>query len=118
MYQFSYADVLSDDAQLARDEERQAFDIVLSRLNTARQKGPSSGEAVEALHLLDRFWKVLGEDITHPDNGLPQPLKLSLLHIGVWNLREIEGLRLGRVHSFDALIDINAMIRDGLKSAS
>ena len=117
MYQFSYADILSDDAHAARDAERQAFDIVLARLETARRRGPGSGEAVEALHLLDRFWKFLMEDLAHPDNGLPRPLKQSLLQIGVWVLREIEGLRMGRAHSFDALIDVNATIRDGLKSA-
>lgn len=118
MYQFSYADVLADDAQTARQEERQAFDIVLERLENARRKGPNSGEAVEALHLLDRFWKFLMEDLAHPDNGLPKPLKTNLLQIGVWVLREIEGLRLGRGHSFDALIEINATIRDGLRRTS
>lgn len=117
MYQFSYADILSDDAGAARDAERQAFDIVIARLETARQRGPNSSEAVEALHLLDRFWKFLMEDLAHPDNGLPRQLKQSLLQIGLWMLREVEGLRQGRVHSFDALIDVNATIRDGLKAA-
>lgn len=117
MYQFSYADILSDDARAARDEERQAFDIVIARLENARRRGPSSGEAIAALHLLDRFWRFLMEDIVHPDNGLPASLKTSLLHVGLWILKEIDALRSGRAHSFDALIDINATIRDGLKGA-
>lgn len=118
MYQFSYADVLSDDTRAARDAERQAFDIVLARLEVARRKGPTSREAVDALHLTDRFWKFLLEDLALPENGLPPQLKQSLMQIGVWTLREIEGLRLGTGHSFDALIDVNAMIRDGLKNAA
>lgn len=118
MYQFSYADVLSDDMHAARDAEREAFDMVLARLEAARRKGPSSREAVDALHLLDRFWKILLEDVAHPDNALPRELKANLLQIGVWTLREIEALRLGRAHSFDALIDVNAQVRDGLKEAA
>lgn len=115
MYQFSYADVLSDDMRNARVEEREAFDKVLERLEAARRKGPGSREAIEAMHLLDRFWRFLMEDLVHPGNGLPDAIKANLVSIGVWNLREVERLRLGRAHSFDALIEINALIRDGLK---
>lgn len=115
MYQFSYADVLSDDMGSARRAEREAFDEVLRRLDVARARGPQSREAAEALFYLDRFWKILLEDLAHPDNGLPGPLKASLVSIGLWVLREIEAIRLGRAHSFDALIEINGIIRDGLK---
>lgn len=115
MYQFSYADVLSDDMSEARRVEREAFDEVLRRLDVARARGPGSREAAEALYYLDRYWKILLEDLAHPENGLPGPLKASLISIGLWVLREIEALRLGRAHSFDALIEINGIIRDGLK---
>lgn len=115
MYQFTYADILSDDMAQARRVERQAFDEAVRRLETARARGPESREAVEAFVYLDRFWKILLEDLAHPDNGLPQSLKASLISVGIWVLREIEALRLGRSHSFDALIEVNALIRDGLK---
>ena len=118
MYQFHYADVLADDMNEARRAEREIFDTILSRLSEARLKGPDSQDAVDALFQLDRFWKALIEDLAHPDNGLPVALKRNLIQVGVWVLGEIGALRAGRSHSFDALIDVNSAIRDGLKEAA
>lgn len=118
MYHFQYADVMADDMSEARRAEREIFDGILARLSAARAKGPDSQEAVEALFQLDRFWKALLDDLAHPDNALPTTLKKSLVHIGVWVLREVDALRNKRAHSFDALIDVNTMIRDGLKGGA
>lgn len=118
MYQFPYADILSDDMSEARRNERAAFDEAVHRLQAARMRGPDSREAIEALYYLDRFWKVLLEDLANPSNGLPDELKASLISIGIWVLKETEALRNGRAHSFDGLIEINEIIRDGLRTAA
>ena len=115
MYKFYYNEVLDESPKQAREQERTALEKSIALLQDAQQKGASSREAVEAFIYLDRFWKILLEDLAHPDNGLPQSLKASLISVGIWVLREIEALRLGRNHSFDALIEVNVLIRDGLK---
>ena len=50
-----------------------------------------------------------------PGTGLPQDTRAQLISIGIWVLREADHIRQGRSASFGSLIDVNTMIRDGLK---
>lgn len=115
MYQFPYAEIAQEDMRAARRREREAFDEVITRLAAGKQNGPLSRETAEALFYLDRFWKILMDDLAHAGNGLPDALKANLLSIGIWMLNEVEAVRFKRASSLDALIDINRLVRDGLK---
>jgi hypothetical protein len=53
MYQFSYNDVVEDSPIEMRAREREAMDKALVLLRIARDKGPGSREAVDALYFLD-----------------------------------------------------------------
>jgi flagellar biosynthesis activator protein FlaF len=115
VYQFPYAEIAQDDMRAARRRERETFDELLARLAAGKEKGMLSRESVEALFYLDRFWKLLMEDLAQTGNGLPDDLKANLISIGIWMLKEIEAIRFSRVTSLDALMDINRLVRDGLK---
>ncbi len=56
----------------------------------------------------------LVEDLANPENALPEELRAALISIGLWIMREAEAIRLGRSDDFSAMIEITAMIRDGL----
>ena len=43
-----------------------------------------------------------------------EDLRAQLISIGIWMMKEIERLRTGATASFADLIEINAIIRDGL----
>jgi flagellar biosynthesis activator protein FlaF len=114
MYQFSYAEIVEDSPQDMRMRERDALGRCLAMLEEARQAGPKSRQAESALGKLRRLWSIFIEDLSSDANDLPADLRAQLISIGIWVLKEIERLRLGTQDSFDDLIEINGIIRDGL----
>jgi flagellar biosynthesis activator protein FlaF len=115
MYKFQYADIAADNAAEARDNERRALQHAIDLLKQAQEKGGRSREAIDALTYTQRLWTLLLEDLANPENGLPAALKASLISIGLWMLRESDDIREERSTNFQGLIDVSAMIRDGLR---
>lgn len=115
MYQFSYAEVLDETPQGARERERMAISRSIELLEAADQKGVRSREAIEALLFARRLWGVLIEDLANSDNDLPANLRADLISIGLWVMREAEQIRLEKSDNFKGLIEVSAAIRDGLK---
>ncbi|WP_011579623.1 MULTISPECIES: flagellar biosynthesis regulator FlaF [Chelativorans] len=115
MYQFSYSEVLSDSVADAKDRERQLLTRSIDLLTQAREAGPRSREAIEAILFMNRVWTSLVEDLGDPGNALPKELRANLISIGLWLLREGEEVRQGRSDNFDGLIEISQIIRDGLR---
>ena len=115
MYQFSYDEIVEDCQAEARLREGQALDKAISLLEVASAAGVGSREAIDALFFLRRLWTIFLDDVVEPGNGLPEALKSQLISIGFWMLREIEEIRAGRSTDFTGVIEINAIIREGLK---
>ncbi|PZO81811.1 MAG: flagellar biosynthesis regulator FlhF [Mesorhizobium amorphae] len=115
MYQFSYAEIEVDSVADARDRERQLISRSIDLLAKAKTKGSSSLEAVEAIHFTNRVWTSLMEDLGSADNELPNELRASLISIGMWVLREADAVRQGASDNFEGLIEVSAIIRDGIK---
>lgn len=115
MYQFSYAEVQTDSIVQARDHEKQLLTKSIDLLDTARQKGSRSFEAIEAIYFLNRLWTIFIEDLSSEENKLPQELRANLISIGFWLLREAEEIRQGRSQNFKGLIDVSQTIRDGIQ---
>lgn len=115
MYQTSYAEALETSAGDCRERERRALDHSIALLQDAQAGGRGSPAASDALRFVCRLWKALMEDLIDPENDLPEVLRGDLISVGIWILREAEALETGRSPSFRALIDVSAMIRDGLK---
>lgn len=115
MYQFSYADIQTDSVADARDRERQLLDRSIDMLIKAGQAGTNSSEAIAALNFTNRVWTSLLDDLGNPENALPKELRANLISIGLWILREGEDLRQGRSDSFEGLIEVSQIIRDGIQ---
>ncbi|MGA8444819.1 MAG: flagellar biosynthesis regulator FlaF [Roseiarcus sp.] len=115
MYEFAYNEVIEDSRQTMRARERQAMDRVIAMLRTAQEKGPGSRERVEALFYLRRLWMIFLDDLNDPNNELPEQLRAGIISIGIWMMKEIDRVRGGAANDLTAMIEINALIRDGLK---
>ena len=115
MYEFAYNDVIEDSRQTLRARERAAMDRVIGMLRAAQEKGPQSRELVEALFYLRRLWMVFIDDLIDPNNELPHQLRAGIVSIGVWMMKEIDRVRGGLANDLTPMIEINELIRDGLK---
>ncbi len=115
MYQFSYAETLEDNPQDSRNRERQALDRAIELMEIARPKGRNSRESIEAIHYVRKLWMILIEDLVNPENDLPDVVKADLISIGIWVTKETDLIGAGKSESFDCLIEICGIVRDGLK---
>ena len=114
MHQFAYNEVMEESPATMRASEGQAMDRVIAMLRAARDRGAESREAVEALFYLRRLWSIFMNDLTGPDNELPDQMRRGLVSIGLWIGKEIERLRAGQTSDLTPIIEINEIIRDGL----
>ena len=115
MYEFAYNEVIEDSRQTMRARERQAMDRVIAMLRTAQEKGPGSRERVEALFYLRRLWMIFLNDLNDPNNELPEQLRAGIISIGIWMMKEIDRVRGGATDDLTPMVEINVVIRDGLK---
>lgn len=115
MYEFSYSEVIEESPQAMRAQERDALDRVIEMLRVARARGPGTREVVEALYYLRRLWAIFLDDLKNPDNELPEQLRAGIISIGIWMNKEIDRVRTGQTTDLTPMIEINEVIRDGLK---
>ncbi|MCW2316219.1 flagellar protein FlaF [Rhodoblastus acidophilus] len=114
MYQFTYAEVVEDSPQEMRARERDALSRAVELLQRAKEAGAGSPEASDALVYTRRLWSIFLDDLGSAGNELPEALRAQLISIGIWIVKEIERVRSGAADDFSDLIEINAIIRDGL----
>jgi flagellar protein FlaF len=81
----------------------------------AKEKGAQSREAVDALFFVRRVWVRFIEDLGSKENELDAELRANLISVGIWILKESERLRRGETKSFDGIVEISGIIRDGLR---
>ena len=115
MYEFAYNEVIEDSRQTMRARERQAMDRVIGMLRAAQDRGPNSRERIEALFYLRRLWTIFLDDLKDPNNELPDQLRAGIISIGIWMMKEIDRVRNGLTNDLMPMIEINELIRDGLK---
>jgi flagellar biosynthesis activator protein FlaF len=115
MYEFAYNDVIEDSRQTLRARERAAMDRVIGMLRSAQEKGPQSRELIDALCYLRRLWVIFIDDLNDPNNELPDQLRAGIISIGIWMNKEIDRVRGGLTNDLTPMIEINQLIRDGLK---
>lgn len=110
----AYATVVDESGYEARGRERQALSLGIDRLERL-QKGPFSFEDhVQSLLYVRRLWTIFIEDLSHPENGLPDKLRADIISIGLWVIKEADRLREEKSADVMQLIEINRLIRDGL----
>ena len=115
MYEFAYNDVIEDSHQTLRAREQAAMDRVIEMLRAAQEKGPQSHELIDALFYLRRLWMIFIDDLNDPNNELPAQLRAGIISIGVWMMKEIDRVRGGLTSDLTPMIEINVLIRNGLK---
>jgi flagellar protein FlaF len=115
MYRFSYAEILEDSSSECREREKLAFDRAIDLLKEAASKGARSLEGKEAISFVQRLWSILIDDLLSAENSLPDALRAELVSIGLWIMKESDLIQQGRSENYAALIDLNTMIRDGLR---
>jgi flagellar protein FlaF len=115
MYEFAYNDVIEDSRQTMRARERAAMDRVIGMLRAAQEKGPQSRELIDALYYLRRLWTIFIDDLKDPNNELSDQLRAGIISIGIWMMKEIDRVRSGLTNDLTPMIEINELVRDGLK---
>jgi flagellar protein FlaF len=114
MLRSEYAELQQDDQTEAREHERAAIDHSIALMEKAETKGHSPADAASAVLFTSRLWTVLIEDLASPSNGLPNEIRAQIISIGIWILREIEGIRAGEKRSFTDVIMVSKAIKEGL----
>src|ERR1700721_3333712 len=115
MNDFAYNDFIEESHQTRRARERAAMDRVIEMLRAPQEKGPQSRELVDALFYLRRLWMIFIDDLNDPNNELPAQLRAGIISIGVWMMKEIDRVRGGSTNDLTPVIEINVLIRHGLK---
>jgi flagellar protein FlaF len=110
----AYDTVVDDSSNEARGRERQALSIGIDRLERLQQGFFSNEDQVESLLYVRRLWAIFIEDLSHPDNGLPDKLRADIISIGLWIVKEADRLREEKSNDVVQLIEVNCMIRDAL----
>lgn len=110
----AYEAVVEDSGREARWRERQALSLGIDRLERLQGSLFSVEDLVQGLLYVRRLWAILIEDLSHPDNGLPDKLRADIISIGLWIVKEADRLREERSNDVMQLIEINRLIRDAL----
>jgi flagellar biosynthesis activator protein FlaF len=105
-----YADVTEDSGTVGREREREAFDRGIAMMRSAADGATNQ----EAARYMQELWGFLIRDLASPNNDLSDDLKANLISIGLWVLRETDAIITGAKAGWDALIDINTTVREGL----
>lgn len=110
----AYESVADDSAREARARERQALSLGIERLERLQKGLFSNEDLIESLLYVRRLWVFFIEDLSHPENGLPDKLRADIISIGLWIVKEADRLREERSNDVMQLIEINRLIRDAL----
>lgn len=110
----TYVHVRQTAPSFAREQERKAFDTGIALMEAAKSS-QQPAEAIEAIRHVQTLWGYLIKDLSDPSNELPDDLKGNLVSIGLWVLKETDSILAGKSQNWDALIDINRTVREGLQ---
>jgi flagellar biosynthesis regulator FlaF len=91
-----------------RDQEADVFRHAIAALKGA--KGAAAIQKIRALADNRRLWMMVSDLLRDPTNALPEPLKASILSVGLAVQREMDQ----DAPDFDFLISINENIAAGL----
>ena len=97
-----------------REMEYRLFGQVTRALMHASTVEPSDiATRIDALDWNRRLWSVLATDCANPDNGMDKSLRAQIISISLFVSRHSSTIMRGE-DDFEALIDINQMVMQGL----
>ena len=101
-------------AESPRQMEYRLFSQVTLALIEAAKADPKDLSArVDALDWNRRVWSALSSDCSQPGNGLPAPLRASIISLAIWVGRQTSAV-IRREDDIESLIEINRIIMQGL----
>jgi flagellar protein FlaF len=115
VYRLQYANIQADDTTDAKARERQVLQRSIDLFTLAGAPDSRPFVVNDAVHFTTRIWTAFLEDLAKPDNQLPKEARAGLISIGIWILREMDAIRLGTLSTYDDIIEISELIRDGLQ---
>ena len=105
-------------AESPRDTEYRLFAQVTRALIEASKLDPMDfGGRADALDWNRRMWATFASDCSHSENGLPKPLRASIISLSLWVGRHTS-LVIRREEEIEPLIEINRMIMQGLAAGA
>ena len=104
-------------AESPREAEYRLFAQVTLALMEAAKADPKDVAArIDALDWNRRVWSALSDDCASPGNGLPKPVRASIISLAIWVGRHTSKV-IRRQEQIEPLIEINRMIMQGLMPA-
>ena len=104
-------------AESPRQMEYRLFAQVTLALMEAAKTDPTDIPArIDVLDWNRRVWTALSEDCSSPGNGLPAPLRASIISLAIWVTRHTSAV-IRRQEEIEPLIEINRAIMQGLAPA-
>jgi len=101
-------------AESPRQMEYRLFAQVTLALMEAAKSDPLDVVArVDVLDWNRRVWGALRDDCSSPENGLPAPLRASIISLAIWVGRHTSAV-IRRQEEIEPLIEVNRMIMQGL----
>jgi flagellar protein FlaF len=110
----SYDAEIEDSGREARSREQQALNHGIALLQNIQSGVLEPSEEADALLYIRNLWTFFIQDLSSPRNGLPEPLRVQLISIGLWVIKEAERLREEELSDVSDLVAINIVIRDSL----
>ncbi len=105
-------------AESPRQMEYRLFAQVTLALMEAAKTDPTDIPArIDVLDWNRRVWTALSDDCSSPGNGLPAPLRASIISLSIWVARHTSAV-IRRQEQIEPLIEVNRMIMQGLAPAS
>ena len=101
-------------AENPREAEYRLFGQVTRALMDASRADPADIKTrIDALDWNRRLWSTLATDCANPDNGMDKALRARIISISLFVSKHSSAVMRGE-DDFEALIDINKMIMQGL----
>ena len=101
-----------------RDAEYRLFgQVTVALMDAAKADKSDLRRKMDALDWNRRMWSALATDCSAPSNTLPESVRAHIISLSIWVHKHTSAVMRGE-EEFEALIDINRMIMQGLNARS
>ena len=110
----SYDVEIEDSGLQARSREQRAISHGIGLLKKIQAGQLTLPEQTDAFVYIRDLWAFFIQDLSNSRNGLPEQLRVQLISIGIWIIREAERNREAQLNDVADLVAVNVAIRDSL----
>lgn len=110
----SYDAEIEDGGREARSRERRALNHGIGLLQKIQAGELTLPECTDAFVYIRDLWAFFIQDLSNSRNGLPEQLRVQLISIGLWIVKEAERNREAQLSEVEDLVAVNIAIRDAL----